>query len=320
MTRRRKALKEQEKDVFFSRGYGPRDAATGVFTTLALGYNRCAAKLDYTDFLRRHPSRHRFSATGGRTLASLVLVHIVSGHGRFRSGPSGEMPVPANSIFFVFPGVNHFYRYDDETGWNEQWLELDAGAVLPLLAEAGVTPESPLRTLSSATSVTEAFQSLFDLASSEPADGGRWRVDAAAHRVVAEALALWKSGDDASTPAARAVERMREALVSDLTDARLVADAAQVAGMSPSRMRSLFKKATGLSPKKYQMRARLVRAGRLLRETDWPVAAVAAQTGFASLFSFSRRFTKLLGFSPTEYRRRKTAVHSDPKRQKDQDR
>ena len=68
--------------------------------------------------------------------------------------------------------------------------------------------------------------------------------------------------------AAGAVERMREALVSDLSGARLVADAAQVAGMSPSRMRALFKKATGLSPKKYQMRARLVRAGRLLRETD----------------------------------------------------
>lgn len=292
------------KDVYFSRYYEPRSGALGgMFGVVSLGYNRCAPKLDYSGFLRRHPSRHRFSSKNGRTLESLVLVHIASGHGSFRSEATGEVPVPANSIFFVFPGVNHFYRYDDETGWNEEWMELDPQAVLPLLAEAGITPESPMRTFFSAAAVAEAFRELFDLASSERR-GVRWLVDAAAHRVVAETLALWQKGD-ADTAAARAVEKMRQALVSDIASACQVADAARLAGMSLSRLRDLFRKATGLSPKKYQMRARLVRAGRLLRETDLPVATIAEMTGFESLFAFSHRFTKLLGYSPTEYRRRK---------------
>lgn len=292
------------KDVYFSRYYEPRSGALGgTFGVVSLGYNRCAPKLDYSGFLRRHPSRHRFSSKNGRTLESLVLVHIASGHGSFRSEATGEVPVPANSIFFVFPGVNHFYRYDDETGWNEEWMELDPQAVLPLLAEAGITPESPMRTFFSAAAVAEAFRELFDLASSERR-GVRWLVDAAAHRVVAESLALWQKGD-ADTAAARAVEKMRQALVSDIASACQVADAARLAGMSLSRLRDLFRKATGLSPKKYQMRARLVRAGRLLRETDLPVATIAEMTGFESLFAFSHRFTKLLGYSPTEYRRRK---------------
>lgn len=292
------------KDVYFSRYYEPRSGALGgTFGVVSLGYNRCAPKLDYSGFLRRHPSRHRFSSKNGRTLESLVLVHIASGHGSFRSEATGEVPVPANSIFFVFPGVNHFYRYDDETGWNEEWMELDPQAVLPLLAEAGITPESPMRTFFSAAAVAEAFRELFDLASSERR-GVRWLVDAAAHRVVAETLALWQKGD-ADTAAARAVEKMRQALVSDIASACQVADAARLAGMSLSRLRDLFRKATGLSPKKYQMRARLVRAGRLLRETDLPVATIAEMTGFESLFAFSHRFTKLLGYSPTEYRRRK---------------
>lgn len=292
------------KDVYFSRYYEPRSGALGgMFGVVSLGYNRCAPKLDYSGFLRRHPSRHRFSSKNGRTLESLVLVHIASGHGSFRSEATGEVPVPANSIFFVFPGVKHFYRYDDETGWNEEWMELDPQAVLPLLAEAGITPESPMRTFFSAAAVAEAFRELFDLASSERR-GVRWLVDAAAHRVVAETLALWQKGD-ADTAAARAVEKMRQALVSDIASACQVADAARLAGMSLSRLRDLFRKATGLSPKKYQMRARLVRAGRLLRETDLPVATIAEMTGFESLFAFSHRFTKLLGYSPTEYRRRK---------------
>lgn len=291
-------------DEYFARYYEAQLPMPGhPFGVLSLGHNHCAAKLDYTGFLRRHPSRHRFKGARGRTLESLVLVHISAGHGRFTSEATGDQPVPANSIFFVFPGVRHFYRYDDETGWDESWMELDPTAVLPMLDEAGITPAAPIRTFASAPSVAEAFKDLQDLARTERR-GGRWLVDAAAHRVVAETLSLWQRGD-VDTAAARAVEKMRQALVADIASARQVADAVRQAGMSASRLRDLFKKATGLSPKKYQMRARLVRAGRLLRETELPVAAIAAQTGFESVFAFSHRFSKLLGFSPTEYRRRK---------------
>lgn len=273
-----------------------------AFRVLSLGYNKCEARLDYTGFLRRHPSNHRFSKTNGRTLDSLVVVHIVNGHGSFRSKVSGEIPVPANSLFFVFPGVNHYYRYDDETGWDEEWMELDPTAALPLLAAAGITSKSPLRTFSSASALSEAFQNLLD-ASRVSGLAAKMRVDALAHLVLAEAVAVWRKGTDAED--GQVVERMRQALVADVGEPTLVRDAARRAGKSVSRMRDLFRQATGLSPKKYQMRARLVRAGKLLRETDLPIGEIAEQTGFESIFAFSKRFRKLLGFSPSEYRTRK---------------
>ena len=43
----------------------------------------------------------------------------------------------------------------------------------------------------------------------------------------------------------------------------------------------------------------------LFDKTDLPVGVVAEQTGFESIFAFSRRFRKLLGISPSEYRMRK---------------
>ena len=292
---------------FYSRYYGEDETPSRAFRVLSLGVNKCAAKLDYSGFLRRHPSNHRFSKTRGRTLDSLVVVRIVNGHGVFRSKASGELPVPANSLFFVFPGVNHDYRYDDETGWDEEWMELDPTEALPLLNAAGITPKSPLRTFASASGVSEAFQNLLD-ASRASGVAAKMRVDALAHLVVAEAIAAWRKGTDAET--GQVVERMRQALVSDVGERTLVRDAARRAGKCESRMRDLFKQATGLSPKKYQMRARLVRAGKLLRETDLSVGAIAEQTGFESIFAFSRRFKKLLGFSPREYRARKIAKAS----------
>lgn len=296
------SFKSMESD-YYVRHYGSSDrVGSCAFDVLSLGVNRCAPKLDYSGFLRRHPSNHRFSKSKGRTLETLVVVHIVSGHGTFRSEPSGEMPVPANSLFFVFPGVNHYYRYDDETGWVEEWVEMDPTSVMPLLKAAGITPDDPLRTFASIPAVSEAFQSLVD-ASRQNGLAAKLRVDALAHLLVSESISAWRQGTDSEEGIV--VEKMRQALVSNVAERLMVRDAARRAGKSESRMRSLFKLATGLSPKKYQMRARLVRAGKLLRETDLPIGLVAEQTGFNSVFAFSRRFKKLLGVSPKEYRNKK---------------
>ena len=289
-------------EFYVRRFKSPGNAGTRAFRVLSLGVNRCPPKLDYSGFLRRHPSNHRFSKSKGRTLDTLVVVHIVSGYGTFRSEASGEMPVPANSLFFVFPGVNHSYRYNDETGWVEEWMELDPANVLPILEEAGITPKSPLKTFASIPAVAEAFQSLID-ASRQNGLAAELRVDALAHLVVAESIAAWRRSADSEEGVL--VEKMRQALVSNIAECAMVRDAARLAGKCESRMRVIFKRATGLSPKKYQMRARLVRAGRLLRETDMPIGAIAEQTGFESIFTFSRWFKRLLGFSPSEYRRRK---------------
>ena len=297
-------MRGMKKSDFYSRYYErSAEERSRAFCVLSLGYNRIAARMDYDGFQRRHPRDRRFSDKSGRTLESLVLVHISGGHGSFRSAPSGVMPVPANSIFFVFPGVAHSYRYDDATGWDEEWIEFEPSAALPLLAAAGITPESPLRTFPSLSSVAEAFQSLFDISlRNDPSVS--FLVSAAAHRVLAESAAMWRKGDF-GTAAGRAVEKMRQLLVQGVSEPRTINESARLAGMSVSRMRDLFRQATGLSPKKYQMRTRLVRAGRLLRETDLPVGTIAAQTGFESIFSFSRRFKKLLGIAPSEYRSQK---------------
>ena len=296
---------------FYSKYYTEDEQVKGrPFAVWSLGYNRCAAKSDYSGFQNRHPVDRRFSERAGRTLKSLVLVFISGGHGRFRSKPSGEMPVPANSVFFVFPDVNHFYRYDKETGWDEQWLELDPTALLPLLEEAGVSADSPLRTFSALPGLASAFSSLIELSRSRR-PGAEWLVEAAAHRVIAEALSAWKSGtNDNETAAGRAVERMRQLLTSDVALSPDIAEASRIAGMSPSRLRDLFKRATGLSPKRFQMRARLLKAGRLLRETDLPIADVAEQTGFESIYAFSHRFRRAVGCTPTSYRQKTTGEKS----------
>lgn len=64
-----------------------------------------------------------------------------------------------------------------------------------------------------------------------------------------------------------------------------------------------FKTETGIPFHQYVIRQRLLRARRLLSETDRPVTAVCMDAGFGSLSHFIRTFKKAFGQTPSVYRR-----------------
>jgi AraC-like DNA-binding protein len=67
-----------------------------------------------------------------------------------------------------------------------------------------------------------------------------------------------------------------------------------------------FQAAYGVSPKRYQLQARLREACELLRHTNTPVTTIAMELGFASSQHFATQFTAHHGVSPSAYRARQT--------------
>jgi transcriptional regulator GlxA family with amidase domain len=79
---------------------------------------------------------------------------------------------------------------------------------------------------------------------------------------------------------------------------------AAVAGVSKYHLVRSFEAAYGETPIRYLTRRRIERAQDLLRAANLTVTEVCMVVGFASLGSFSSRFTQLVGESPTAYRDR----------------
>src|SRR3546814_19370425 len=65
-----------------------------------------------------------------------------------------------------------------------------------------------------------------------------------------------------------------------------------------------FRKATGLSPLAYVHTLRLEEAKQQLEATRLPIEAVAAECGYEDAGYFSRLFTRRVGLTPANYRRR----------------
>lgn len=268
------------------------------FRPRSFGYNRIVPHAKYPTEL--HPDDHLFSGRNGRILPTVTRVHVVGGRGHFRSLPSGPLEIPRNSVLFVHPNLRHNYNSDAKTGWDDQWLELDADCTLPLMRQAGVTPEHPLRVFNAAPRLSQLFQEMFDRSHVE-AFGIEQELAACAYRILAHALVLWQS-DAPDVQHFAAVERMRQYLLSDLSSSTSVHSAVDKAGLSASRLRVLFKQATGLSPKQFQLEARIARAERLLVESSLAVSAIADQTGFESVYHFSRQFKRMRGITASGYR------------------
>lgn len=95
----------------------------------------------------------------------------------------------------------------------------------------------------------------------------------------------------------------------DLIDARFgepldLAAMASTAGFSRYHFAREFRAAFGETPGAYLSRRRVERAKDLLASANLTVTEVSVLVGFASLSSFIRRFTELVGASPTVYRKR----------------
>ncbi len=97
----------------------------------------------------------------------------------------------------------------------------------------------------------------------------------------------------------RVLEHIRENIARDLS----LVELADVARVSPSHFKVLFKTALGVPVHQYVINARLERALHLLVHSDTPVADVALQAGFANQSHLSRHMRRLHGVSPATIRR-----------------
>ena len=120
---------------------------------------------------------------------------------------------------------------------------------------------------------------------------------------VASVLSDEKRGVE--TPSTRDQQRITRALrhIEAHCEEALSLDAlARQAAMSPYHFLRTFRALVGMTPHQYVLRTRLHRAALLLRRTKQPVAGIAFDCGFGDLSTFNRRFRRVMGASPSEYR------------------
>lgn len=100
----------------------------------------------------------------------------------------------------------------------------------------------------------------------------------------------------------RAVQRVVGAIRQRLDENISLADMASVAYMSRYHFNRTFRQITGLPPRRFLSKLRVEAATRMLLNTDSSVTEICLDVGYSSLGTFVRRFSGVLGISPSKLR------------------
>ena len=99
-----------------------------------------------------------------------------------------------------------------------------------------------------------------------------------------------------------AVERVIRMMHDRLDEPLTLQEMSRIAYISPYHFNRIFRDLTGIPPNKFLYALRLETAKRLLLTTNTSVTNVCFDVGYNSLGTFIRRFTDLVGLSPSRFR------------------
>lgn len=80
-------------------------------------------------------------------------------------------------------------------------------------------------------------------------------------------------------------------------------EAAKYVFLNEDYFSRMFRKETGMGFKEYQLKIKMDYAGKLLANTTMPVTLIASKAGYENFTNFSQMFRKVMGVTPTEYRK-----------------
>jgi AraC-like DNA-binding protein len=98
------------------------------------------------------------------------------------------------------------------------------------------------------------------------------------------------------------VERVIGTMRAHLSEPLALEEMAEIACLSPFHFHRVFRSVTGIPPSAFLGALRLEAAKRLLLTTSLRVTDVCFELGYASLGTFTTRFTHLIGVSPMQIR------------------
>jgi AraC family transcriptional regulator len=99
------------------------------------------------------------------------------------------------------------------------------------------------------------------------------------------------------------INRVRTYIDEHLTDCIRVSDLSALARNSPSYFSAAFKRTFGAPPHAYLMKRRISMAAQQMLGSDAPLSEIAMNCGFADQAHFSRQFRRMMGSTPSNWRR-----------------
>jgi AraC-like DNA-binding protein len=278
---------------------GPLEEKWGFYIT-TVGHSLINPNQNYPNN-ENHPQNHSFSWNKGRILHGYYIIFIANGHGVFESALTDPTTVTAGTCFFLYQDVWHRYKPHSNSGWEEYWIGFNGQYADELMNKGFFSSARPFIQVGVNADLLSLLNKL--LATVKTSYAGYNQVISGITLEILGALhAVSLQQENGHDPTAKLISTAKFMLEKSLDKPIDMEKLVRELPMGYSKFRKAFKQNTGESPNQYHLNLRLTRAKGLLTSTTLNINEVAIQTGFDSIFHFSKIFKMKTGFSPKSYR------------------
>lgn len=249
---------------------------------------------------QNHPSEYFFDWKEGRILKEFQINYITEGEGTLEN-IHGKFKLQKGSVFITFPGEWHSYKPLRKTGWTENYIGFNGDLVKRLLAAPQFSPTNPVFNFGIREELLDTYLKIFDLVEKEQ-PGYQQIASGMIIKLLGYIISFEKQRGFSGKRIARVIEIIRFEIRQNLEKELDLETMARNHNVSYSYFRKMFKKYTGVSPGKYHLQLRIMRAKELLVSTDKSIKEIGYELGFHSIFYFSNMFKAKEGSTPSNFR------------------
>ncbi len=237
-----------------------------------------------------------------RVLGQYAACWITAGKAWFTSETTGDRELSAGTLYWLFPTVRHSYR-PVHGPWSVRWFVFNGPVVEAFERQGFLSAANPFVNVGNDPEVASLFSRLENVfLNSGPLSVPLGAALAYQLVVLAHGISTGLIGGEngaAASPVTKAVRIIENENPAQLDPESL----AERLNVGYSTLRRQFRSQTGYALKEYILRVQLKRAKSLLTLSPLTIEQIAAETGFADPYYFSRLFRKRVGVPPSVFRR-----------------
>ena len=225
-----------------------------------------------------------------------TLFYSIHGQGKFRV-PSGEMQLDEGQLI-ILPAGQSFEVTIVSEQWDIIWVNLADSERWKSFSksEAAVLDNAKLEGLH------HAMELLYLERDVDSREAAMQLVSRYLYRIIDAPLSDVHTHDEKERRQVSRLHSLFSAVEKQLQFDWDMESLSEKAHYSAPHLHRLCLQVFGRSPKQHVIHLRMTRAKSLLLSTQWPVSYIASYVGYANVFTFSKRFKKSTGLSPSAFR------------------